>query len=285
MTVKSQPAPSLPFENATETQLTLCAGMKICEVSPELWWPRDFLVWVDGGETVAFVVGGDFSVAEAYGGETFGETHARAVPPIAADSAAGHEITIFVMDEFVDVEVALQDGDDVVAFEKGEDFGRIFHRVGVVFLAAGGLGRVAEEPGDERNVNDDDDGSGDGDGLQIGGEPLQLRRIDAAFPKMVFGGENGIENYEMVALAIEGRVGAGANAIFEHFFGVEGIAGHVGAFVENAKDIVVADSVIERNLELRFGLLVEVEETFGAGTIDDERVENEVAAVDGEFGF
>jgi hypothetical protein len=120
----------------------------------------EFFAWVDGLEAVGLVLGGDFSVTQAYRGETFGETHARAVPPIAADGAAGLEDAIFVVNGFVHVQMALQNGDDLMIFEEGDDVGRIFDAVGIVFLAAFGLGRIAEEAGDERDVADDDDRRG-----------------------------------------------------------------------------------------------------------------------------
>src|ERR1700679_2198514 len=124
--------------------------------------PRGFRVfeWGHGGEGGGWVLDGDFSVTQAYRGETFGETHARAVPPIAADGAAGLEDAIFVVDGFVYVQMALQNGDDLMIFEEGDDVGRIFDAVGIVFLAAFGLGRIAEEAGDDRDVADDDDRRG-----------------------------------------------------------------------------------------------------------------------------
>src|ERR1700678_680149 len=241
--------------------------------------------WGHGVEAVGLVLDGDFSVTQAYRGETFGETHARAVPPIAADGAAGLEDAIFVMDGFVYMQVPLQDGNNVVIFEEGDDVGRIFDAVGIVFLAAFGLGRIAEEAGDERDVADDDDRRGGWGLFLIGGEPLELGVVDAAFPLAVVGGKNGIENDEVVALAVEGRVGAGADAIFKHFFGVLRVGGCNAAFGQAAADVVIDDGVVERDVELRFRFLVEIEEQVGAGAIDGKGVENQIAAVNGEFGF
>jgi len=89
----------------------------------------------------------------------------------------------------------------------------------------------------------------------------------------------------MVAAMIEGIVGAGADAIFEHFFAVPGIAGRGATLRENAVEVVIADRVVERGLESRFGALVEIEEHVGTGTADIECVIDHIAAADGEFRF
>ena len=50
----------------------------------------------------------------------------------------------------------------------------------------------------------------------------------------------------------------------------------------DAEDIVVADSVVDLQAEILLRLLVEVKELHGAGLRNSERVEDMVAAVDGE---
>src|SRR5580704_1645192 len=64
----------------------------------------------DRVEAVGFVAGRDFSFAQADDCKTFGGAEAGAAPPISADGAAGDVLRIFVLDDFVYVGVALEDG-------------------------------------------------------------------------------------------------------------------------------------------------------------------------------
>jgi hypothetical protein len=64
----------------------------------------------DGVEAVSFVARGDFSFAQADDCKSLRGAEARAAPPISADGAAGDVLRIFVLDDFVHVRVALQDG-------------------------------------------------------------------------------------------------------------------------------------------------------------------------------
>ena len=84
------------------------------------WEPRvsEFFSDIHALKAGCFVARGDFAFVQTDDGETFREAHVRAVPPVAADGAAGDEFCVFVFDGFVDVEVALEDGDEVVAFER-----------------------------------------------------------------------------------------------------------------------------------------------------------------------
>ncbi len=50
-----------------------------------------------------------------------GQAPAGALPPVAADGSAGDEGDVAPVDGLVDVGVALEDGDDVVAVEEGKD--------------------------------------------------------------------------------------------------------------------------------------------------------------------
>src|SRR5580704_19499772 len=110
----------------------------------------------DALEAVGFVAPGYISFAEADDGETFGEIQARAVPPIAADGAAAGVLAIFVVHEFVDVEMTLQDGENVVRLEQGDHFGGIRDGDGVAARRAVWPGTVGEIAGDERDVSDYD---------------------------------------------------------------------------------------------------------------------------------
>ena len=57
------------------------------------------------------------------------------MPPVAADCTAGDVLGVFVGDYFVDVGVALEDGNHVCLFENFEDFGGVCNGHGVVFAA------------------------------------------------------------------------------------------------------------------------------------------------------
>ena len=79
-------------------------------------------------EAVGFVAGFKFSLAQTYFHEPFGDAHTGAVPPVAAHSPTGDVLRAFVLEDFIDVGVALQHREDVVMLEKLEDLGGIGDR-------------------------------------------------------------------------------------------------------------------------------------------------------------
>src|ERR1700735_835831 len=109
-----------------------------------------------------YLARGEFSFAEADDGKTFGSAEARAVPPISADGTAGDVLGIFVLDDFVDVSVALQDGQDICVVENFQDFGTVGDGHGVVLASRGDDFRVGGERGDYGAVNHGDYGRGMG---------------------------------------------------------------------------------------------------------------------------
>ena len=92
----------------------------------------DWGEWVGLGRSafpaVGFVAPVDFAVVETDDGEAFGDALAGAVPPVAADGSAGDVGDAAETDDFVDVGVALEDGEGVVSFEEREDLPGIDHR-------------------------------------------------------------------------------------------------------------------------------------------------------------
>lgn len=204
------------------------------------------------------------------------------MPPVAANGAAGDELRSLVDDVFVDVGVALENGDDVVAFEEVEDVGRVGDGERVVFASGGDDLSVGGKCGDHRAVDDADDGSGWSGGFQIGAEPIELIVIDAGFPEAILGEMDGIENEEVIPLVIEGVVGA-AVEILEHFLAVGGIGRHGAAFRENTEGIVIADGVMNREGDELLGFLVEAVDQIGAKRIDAKSVEDVIAALDGKI--
>ena len=218
-------------------------------------------------------------------GETFGEAHVRAMPPVAADGAACDEFCVFVFDGFVDVEVALENGDEAVAFERLQDLRGVCDSERAVFgWGASRIGAEGGEGGYEGNVNDTDDGGSSGRVLEIGGEPGHLFVVDARFPQAVLGWLDRIENDKVVALVIERVVGL-SDAVFIHFLGVCGIARRHTALFDDAEGIVISDGMVHRHLERLFGLLVEIKDRVGAIGADRRGVVHVVATHDGELRF
>ena len=199
-----------------------------------------------GFEAVGLVAGDDGAVASADHGEAFGEAHARATPPVAADCAASNVLNPSQRDSFVDVEVSLEDCDDVVSVEEWQHFVRVAYGESAVFAGCYGLtpGRVC---GDERDVNRDDDWFCGAGALEIVFEPGELCGVDARVPEAVFGGLDRVEDDEVPALVIEGVVGF-AEAVFVHFFAVAGIGRRSAAGGVDAEDVVIADDLMERHL-------------------------------------
>ncbi len=217
--------------------------------------------------------------------ETFREAHVRAVPPVAADGAAGDEFCVFVFDGFVDVQVALEDGDEVVAFERFQYLWRVGYGERAVF--GWGASRISTEGGEggyEGNVNDTDDGGGSGSVLEIGGEPNHLFVVDARFPQAVLGWLDRIENDEVIALVIE-RIVRFADAVFIHFLGVCGIARRHTTLFDDAEGIVIPDGMVHGHLERLFSFFVKIKDRVGAIGADRRRVIDVVAAHDGELRF
>jgi len=206
------------------------------------------------------------------------------VPPVAADSSAGDVGDIFPENGFVDVGMALEDAEDVVAFEEVEHLVGVGYAESVVRRWDGRLGDVGEEGRDEWDVDGDDDGGSCGEGREVGGEPLELCGVDAAFVGAVGGDADGVEDDEVVALVVEGVVEL-AEALLEEGFAVEGVGGVGATGGVDAKDIVVADGVVDLEAEVLLGLAIEIEELQGALLRDAEGVEDVVAAVDGEVGL
>ena len=116
---------------------------------------------------------------------------------------------------------------------------------------------------------------------KIGGEPLELRCIDAALVGVVVGDADRVEHDEVVALVVEGVISL-AEAIFEELLAVERVGGRDAAGGIDAENVVVADRVIDLEAEVLLGLAVEIEELESALFGDAESVKDMVAAVDGE---
>ena len=133
-------------------------------------------------------------------------------------------------------------------------------------------------------MDGDDDGGSGGKRGEIGGEPLELRGVDAALVGSVGGDADGVEDDEVVALVVEG-VEELAEAVFEELLAVEGVGGGHAAGGVDAEDVVVAEGVVDLEAEVLLGLAVEIEEGEGALFGDAEGVEDVVATVDGEVGF
>jgi hypothetical protein len=252
-------------------------GMALVRETSGFFWGGD------GFEAVGFVAGDDGSVACAHHGETLRDAHAGAAPPISADCATGNVLSSFQSDGFVDVEVSLEDGDDVVSVEEGKDLERVADGERAVFTRCRGL-TPRRVSGDKRYVDRDDDRRGGAGVLEVVFQPGELCGIDARVPEAIVGGLDGVEDDEVPAFVVEGVVGL-AEAIFVHFFAVAGIGGRGAAGGVDAEDVVIADDLMERHLERGLRFLVEVEDGVGAVAVDGDGVEDVVAAHDGEVGI
>ena len=186
-------------------------------------------------------------------------------------------------DGFVDVEVSLEDGDDVVSVEERQDLERVADSQRAVFARCRGL-TPRRVSGDKRYVDRDDDRRGGAGVLEVVFQPGELCGIDARVPEAIVGGLDGVEDDEVPAFVIEGVVGL-AHAVFIHFLGVAGVGGGHAAGGQDAEDIVIADGVMERHAEGLLGRFVKIEDGVGASAIDAERVEDVVTAHDGEVGI
>lgn len=236
---------------------------------------------VDGLEAGGDEAGGELVVGDGDDGEAFGRSEVSSLPPVAADGSAGDVGNALPEDGFVDVGVALEDAEDVLAGEEGENLVCIDDGDGVVRVGLGRFREVGEVGRDDGDVRGDDDGGAGGERGKIGGEPLELGGVDAAFIEVVIGDGDGVENDKVVALVVKGVVG-GAEAVGEEFFAVEGVGGGDAAGEVDAEDVVVADGVVDLETEVLLGFAVEVEEGEGALFGDGESVEDVVATVDGE---
>ena len=76
---------------------------------------------IHGLESEGFVARGELVVGDGDDGEAFGRSHAGALPPVAADGSAGDVRDAVPLDSLVDVGVALEDAENVVAFEEADD--------------------------------------------------------------------------------------------------------------------------------------------------------------------
>jgi len=179
--------------------------------------------------------------------------------------------------------MALEDGDEVVAFEGFQDLRGVYDRERAVL--GWGASRIAAEGGEgayEGNVNDADDGRGSGRVFEIVGEPGHLFVVDARFPQTILGWLDRIENDEVIALVIE-RIVRFADAVFIHFLGICGIACRHSALFDNAEGIVISDRMVDGHLERLFGLFVEIKDHVSALGTDGRGVVHVVAAHDGEL--
>jgi hypothetical protein len=235
-------------------------------------------------EAGGFVPCADFAFAQTDDRETLRKPHARAVPPISADRAAGDEFCVLVFDDFVDVGVALQDGDKIVPVERFQYLRCVCDREGAVFRGTDRIGGESGEGCYERNVNDTDYRRACCCVLQITGEPGHLFFVDTSFPETVVGGLDGIEDDEVIALMIEGVVGF-ADAVFVHFLAIGGIAGGHAAFFDDTEGVVIADGVANGHLQRLLGFFVKVKDGVGAIGPHGSSIVDVIAAHDGEFCF
>src|SRR5271156_4803692 len=70
----------------------------------------------DALEAVGFIAPGDFSLAQTDHRKTFWKRETRPMPPIAANRATTRIPAILVVHQFVDVEMALEDGEHIASF-------------------------------------------------------------------------------------------------------------------------------------------------------------------------
>ena len=238
---------------------------------------------VGGLKAGGVIAGGEGAVGDGNDGEAFGGSETGAVPPVATDRAGSDEGDAVPIDALIDVGVALEDGEDVVAFEELDDGGAVDEGAGGWGLGA--VGGVAADGGDEGNVGGDDDRGAGGLGGEIVREPLELVVVDLGEVLFSFFGvgadADGIEDDEVVGLVVEGVEG-GAEAVLEEFLGVEGVRGGDAGGGVDAADVMVAEGVVDFEAEGLLGLVVELEEFEGAGFGDGEGVKDVVAALDGE---
>ncbi len=209
----------------------------------------------------------------------------RAVPPVAADGAAGDEFGVFIFDALVDVEMPLEDGDEIMAFERFQNLLGICDGERAVFgRGPSRIGAVGGERRDERDVNDAKNGRAGRRRLEIGGKPGHLFVVDARFPQPILGWLDRIEHDEVVALVIEGVVRF-SDAVFVHLLAVGRIAGGDTAFFDDAKWIVISNGMVHGHLQGLFGLFVKIKHSVGSLGPDGRCVVNVIAAHDGEIGF
>src|SRR5262249_61589388 len=77
----------------------------------------EFVPRVHALEAGGLVAGGQLSATQTDNCESFGNAHARPVPPIARDGSTGQKVDALVAGLFVDVQMALQDRQNVVILE------------------------------------------------------------------------------------------------------------------------------------------------------------------------
>jgi len=87
----------------------------------------------------------------------------------------------------------------------------------------------------------------------------------------------------VVAFVVE-RVVGGADALDVHLLAETGTAGLDATLCEKSEVIVIADGVVDFESQRLLGMGVEIEEAIGSFAVDRKRIENVVAALDGEVG-
>ena len=239
-----------------------------------------FFAGIHALEAVGFILPRYLAVAQTHDRIAFREREVRPMPPISAHGAAANVLAIFVVHQLVDVEMALQHGQDVATFKECNHIGGIRDGHGVIARRAVGLGPVREIAAQERNVCNHNDRRATLDPAEIVAKPVQLRVVNASFPEPVGRRPNRIQHDEVVSLVIERIVRARADAIFVHFLAVAGVARRNAAFAKDAKKVVITNGVVQRDFQVVFGALIQIEQHIDAGTAHSHRVKDQVAAAD-----
>ena len=76
---------------------------------------------VDAHKAVGFVTSGELSTFDFDNGESFGSSHAGAVPPVSTDGSAGDVWDVVPDDLLINVRVTLQHSENIVAFKERDD--------------------------------------------------------------------------------------------------------------------------------------------------------------------
>jgi len=206
------------------------------------------------------------------------------MPPVTADSSAGDVRDALPQHGFVDVSVALQNAKNIVPGKEIENLIRVGDTQAVMSRRDGLFGCVRTKGRDQGNVNRDDDRCPGRQRGEIGGEPLELSRIDPAFVGAVRRDADRVQHDEVVALVIEGVVQP-AEALLEELLAVERVVLRDAARRVDAENVVIANRVIHLHAKILLGLVVKIEERQGTLLGHGERVEDVIAAVDGEVRF
>src|ERR1700733_8466088 len=157
----------------------------------------------DGPESVGLIARRQFSVGYSDNRETLRRPEMRAVPPVAADCPASDVWNTLPDHRLVDVGVALKHTENVVAIEEIENLVGIGDAQAMMRRRHRRFWHVGEIARPKRNMNRNDDRRSHGHRLQIGGEPLKLRVVDATLVGAIGGDADGVEQNEVVTLMIE----------------------------------------------------------------------------------